>query len=78
MRNRCIELSLLPDDLGQPSEEEPSSEDINQQALTPADSPLHNDLDASLAAEGVPGAALPRAMIEAHLSVARCAAAVHE
>ena len=72
MRNRCIELCLLPDD---------SAETFGEAAVAAegAGRPrLEDDLLACLAAEGVPGQLLPAAMVAAHCAVATYAAQAHE
>ena len=68
MRNRCIELCLLPDDPGEAA-------GAKEGAGPPR---LEDDLLACLAAEGVPGQLLPAAMVAAHCAVAKYAAQIHE
>ena len=74
MRNRCIELCLLPDEPAGTSGEAVAAE-VEAGGARPR---LEGDLLACLAAEGVPGHLLPAAMVAAHCSVATYAAQAHE
>ena len=90
MRNRGIEIYIPPDLPVSPLLDPatvPSacSEAAQGTGMTDAAAHLEHsgalavggDLERMLAAEGVPGTALPRAMAAAHLSVARAAAEYH-
>ena len=71
MRNRCVELALLAPTTGEPTPRRPAG----LGALTSSSS--RTDTLHALAEAGVPGAALPRAMLAGHAAAARSAAEAH-
>ena len=89
MRNRGIEIYLPPDTTFAPLLDATAAPSAHPEvegdsaagatALLQGSGALEvgGDLERMLAAEGVPGASLPRAMAAAHLSVARTAAEYH-
>lgn len=74
MRNRCIELCLLPRPAAQ--EEEGGSPSAPGGVADPATG-AEQDLLACLAAEGVPGVELPEAFVAAHTAVAAHCEGMH-
>ena len=90
MRNRGIEIFIPPESPSSPLPDPttaPSARPEAAEGTGIVDAAAHlehssalavgGDLERMLAAEGVPGTALPRAMAAAHLAVARAAAEYH-